>query len=87
MNAIDSQIRTAAPLAVADRPGRAHAVQVDDPRIDAMNAELCERLDALDSEEYRSSDSYRVGDRVLVSSLFWLGLGILVWVLTLVLWT
>ena len=51
-----------------------------------MNVELHSRLAALESEEYRNSECYVLGDRVVASSVFWVGVGIVVVIITLVLW-
>ena len=54
--------------------------------LDTMNVELHSRLAALESEEYRNSECYVLGDRVVASSVFWVGVGIVVVIITLVLW-
>ncbi|NMO00873.1 hypothetical protein HH308_06555 [Gordonia sp. TBRC 11910] len=53
---------------------------------DTINSELDARLAALESPEYRESESYQLGDRVVYSSAFWLGVGILTWVITIIAW-
>ena len=54
--------------------------------LDTMNVELHSRLAALESEEYRNSECYVLGDRVVASSVFWVGVGIVITIITLVLW-
>ena len=51
-----------------------------------VDATLAERLAAIDSDEYRGSDCYRLGAHVVRESVLWLGIASLIAVTTVVLW-
>jgi hypothetical protein len=53
---------------------------------DELVDELRRRLDELEGDEYRASDSYRLDPAVLRSALAYLVIGVLISVVTMIVW-